>query len=112
MSIKRVVWSPDRATDFSIVEHEVDRELPDDRALRLYGAVTEEPTGHDATSGGPTGTVITVHVIGASFWDTGCIEGRTLDSLDSITTLSGLTLEDIGEAIHDAHLDSLVTEGD
>lgn len=108
---KKVIWSPELAWDFNTTEHEVEDELPNGSAWRLYGKVTVEPTGYDATHGGPTGTETTIHVIGASFWATAeTQEGTTVDSLEEFMALTGMSLETIGEAIYEAHQDSLDTD--
>ena len=50
---KKVIWSPELAWDFNTTEHEVEDELPNGSAWRLYGKVTVEPTGYDATQIAP-----------------------------------------------------------
>lgn len=108
---KKVIWSPDHADDRAVREIEVDKELPNGGYLRLYGSVTMDPTGYDATHGGPTGTETTIHVIGASFWATAeTQEGTTVDSLEEFMALTGMSLETIGDAIYEAHQDSLDTD--
>ncbi len=103
---KKVVWSPELAWDFNLTEHEVEDELPNGSSWRLYGKVTVDGTDFDITNGGVK--EITIHVIGASFWATAeTQEGTTVDSLEEFMTLTGMSLEAIGEVIYESYQDSL-----
>lgn len=104
---KRVQWAdsgvdPHRYSP----EYEVDKDLPGDRAFRVYGTVHSTPTGFDPKTGGPDGFDTVIYITGMSYWPTPLIV-KELSSLEEATELTGLTADALGELVFRSYLDDL-----